>query len=369
MKVALAGVGYWGSKLLRNLVRLIPVRTDVVVIDTLDRMASVYDDYPGIRLALSIEEALEDDDVGAVLIATPVETHADLALQALMAGRHVFVEKPLASSVSEAAAVVRAADELGLKLMVGHTFLFSPRIERIAAHLATGASGRIHYVTSERLNLGRHRSDVDVIWDLAPHDFSIIFHLLGEFPLSVQTMGKSVWRPGFPDVAFMNLTFPSGTIASVSVSWLAPRKIRSTLLVAENQMIVYDDTNAEEPVKIFDKGVVHTEAATFAANQLTYRYGDTVAPYVGVDEPLSQELTHFLGWCAGTRPPLSDGRFGLEVVRALEAADRSWHEGSVRVDLDDIDLDGLSIPARLSHPPLPAVGVAPGPEALPQRVG
>ena len=369
MKVALLGVGYWGSKLLRNLVRLIPVRSNIVVVDSLDRLSSAYDDHPGITLAVSLEEALADDDVEAVLIATPVETHSDLALQALRAGRHVFVEKPLASSVSDAVRVVRTADEMGLKLMVGHTFLFSPRVERIAAHLATGETGRIHYVTSERLNLGRHRSDVDVIWDLAPHDFSIIFHLLGEFPVSVQTTGKSVWRAGFPDVAFLNLTFPSGTIASVSVSWLAPRKIRSTLLVGENQMIVYDDTNADEPIKIFDKGVVRTEAATFAANQLTYRYGDTVAPYVGVDEPLSQELAHFLGWCADARPPLSDGWFGLEVVRALEAADRSWQDGNVPVDVAAIDLDGLSKPARVNHHRSPALGGAPVHDALPRRAG
>jgi len=333
VKVALVGVGYWGSKLLRNLVRLVPVRSNIVVVDCLERLASTYDEHPGIRLAVSLDQALSDDEVGAVVIATPVETHAELALQALIAGRHVFVEKPLASSVPEAFEIVEAADELGLKLMVGHTFLFSPRVERIAAHLATGEAGRIHYVTAERLNLGRHRSDVNVIWDLAPHDFSIICHLLGEFPSSVQTTGKSVWRPGCPDVAFMNLEFPSGTIASVSVSWLAPRKIRNTLLVAENQMIAYDDTNAEEPVKIFDKGVVRTEGVTFAANQLTYRYGDTVAPYVGVDEPLCQELAHFLGLCAGERPPLSDGWFGLQIVRTLEAADRSWQEGSVRTDI------------------------------------
>jgi len=181
-----------------------------------------------------------------------------------------------------------------------------------------------------------------------------------------------VWRPGCPDVAFMNLAFPSGTIASVSVSWLSPRKIRSTLLVAENQMIVYDDTNADEPVKIFDKGVVRTEAVTFAANQLTYRYGDTVAPYIGVDEPLSQELAHFLAWCADERPPLSDGWFGLEVVRALEAADRSWREGNVRVEIDEIDgidIDHLCAPASLNRHPSPAVGAAPTPDALPRRAG
>jgi predicted dehydrogenase len=211
-KVALVGLGYWGSKLMRNLVKQLE-RRQLVVVDTIDRMAEAYDEYPGIQLAVSLEEALADDDVEAVLVATPATTHAELARQALEAGRHVLVEKPLASTTSEAVELARLADRRGLTLCVGHTFLFSPRVQRIAAHLATGDAGRIHYVTSSRLNLGQHRSDVNVIWDLAPHDFSILFHLLGEAPVSAQTVAKSVVQPGSPDVAFISLTFPSGTIA------------------------------------------------------------------------------------------------------------------------------------------------------------
>jgi len=333
MKVALIGVGYWGSKLLRNLAKRLPL-TDIVAVDTVERLAAVYDDHPGIQLALSLEEVLGDSDVRAVLIATPVETHAALARQALRAGRHVFVEKPLAASVAEAEDLAAMADRLGALLMVGHTFLFSPRVRRIADHLTTGDLGPIHYITSARLNLGLHRSDVNVIWDLAPHDFSIIFHLLGEFPVSVQATAKSVLRPGCPDVAFIDLAFPSGTIASVSVSWLAPKKVRNTVIVGEHQMIVYDDTNAEEPVKIYDKGVVSPEGATFAANQLTYRYGDTVAPYVAIDEPIGLELDQFFACMEGGRT-ISDGWFGVSVVRALEAADRSWQDGAVPVTIGD----------------------------------
>jgi predicted dehydrogenase len=270
-----------------------------------------------------------------VLVATPVTTHFDLVRQALVAGRHVFVEKPLASSPADALELALLADDRDLTLMVGHTFLFSPRVECIASHLAAGQAGRIHYVTSNRLNLGLHRSDVNVIWDLAPHDFSIIFHLLGEFPVSAQTVAQSVVRTDCPDVAFINLTFPSGTIASVAVSWLAPRKVRSTVLVGENQMIVYDDTFAEEPVKIYDKGVVRPETASFGANQLTYRYGDTVAPYVPADEPLAREIAYFLRAVKGGAPvALSDGWFGFLVVTALEAADRSWRDGGVPVAVD-----------------------------------
>jgi predicted dehydrogenase len=333
-KVALLGLGYWGSKLMRNLVKQLE-RRQLVVVDTIDRMAEAYDEYPGIQLAVSLEEALADDDVEAVLVATPATTHAELARQALEAGRHVLVEKPLASTTSEAVELAQLADRRGLTLCVGHTFLFSPRVQRIAAHLATGDAGRIHYVTSSRLNLGQHRSDVNVIWDLAPHDFSILFHLLGEAPVSAQTLAKSVVQPGSPDVAFISLTFPSGTIASVMVSWLAPRKVRSTVLVAENQMIVYDDTFAEEPIKIYDKGVVRAEAASFAANQLTYRYGDTVAPYVPVEEPLAREIARFLESArTGRRLGLSDGWFGVQVVMALDAADQSWKQGGLPVMVD-----------------------------------
>ena len=339
MKVALVGVGYWGSKLLRNLVRSPSLRRrDIVAVDTLDRLGTAYDDWPGITLALSLEEALADDAVRAVVIATPVETHAALAEAALSAGRHVLVEKPLAASMSDALALARSADERGLTLMAGHTFLFSPRVRAIATHLASGATGRIQYVTSARLNLGLYR-DVNVIWDLAPHDFSVLFHLLDESPSFVQSTVKSVVSPGCPDVAFISLTFPSGTIASVMVSWLAPKKVRNTVLVGERQMIVYDDTYAEEPVKIYDKGVVRTDAATFAANQLTYRYGDTVAPYVPVDEPLAVELEHFLACIADGSRPVSDGWFGCEVVAALEAADRSWRNGGLPEPVEPAELD------------------------------
>jgi predicted dehydrogenase len=333
MKVALVGLGYWGPKLVRNLVAS-PEVEDVVVCDrSVDRLAAACRQFPTVIPALRFDEALDDPEVSAVFIATPVETHAPLTRMALESGRHVLVEKPLASSAQEAIELTQLADSLGLRLMVGHTFLFSPRLECISDYLATGKLGRVHYVTSSRLNLGLHRADANVIWDLAPHDFSILCHLLGEFPVTVQTAARGAGRPDLPDVAFINLTFPSGALASVAVSWLAPRKVRNTVIVGEQQMIVYDDTNSDEPVKIYDQGVVLEESDSFGENQLTYRYGDTIAPHVVATEPLGLEVAHFLERINDNEPMRSDGWFGAGIVDALEGAHRSWELGGQTVEV------------------------------------
>lgn len=335
MKVALVGLGYWGSKLLRNLVTLKGPGAVVAVDSHVDRLVTASAAHPGVHFAASIDAVVADDEVGAVLVATPLESHFELARAALAAGKHVFVEKPLASSSADAVELARMADARRLTLMVGHTFLFSPRVERIAEYLDKGEMGQVHYVLSSRLNLGLHRSDANVIWDLAPHDFSIIFHLLKEMPVLAQTMAHSVVRPGIPDVAFINLTFPSAAIAQVTVSWLAPRKERQTVLVGQHNMTVYDDTNADEPIKVYDKGVVVPESPDFGENQLTYRYGNVVAPHVPAHEPLARELTHFLDCVDGAHPCRSNGWFGVQVVRALEAADQSWRRGGVPVEIEE----------------------------------
>jgi len=331
MKVALVGTGYWGSKLLRNLVALMGGDNVVAVDSHLDRLAEVCAVYPTVRACRSLDEALADADVAAVVIATPVESHARLAEAALRSHRHVLVEKPLTTSVSAAADLVDLAEAHERVLMVGHTFLFSPRVQWISDFLQRRGLGGLHYITSSRLNLGMHREDANVIWDLAPHDFSVIFHLLGEFPSSVTTSARSVVRADLPDVAFIDLMFTSGVIASVAVSWFAPRKIRSLMLVGDSSMLVYDDTDPEEPVKVHDRGVVLDDSADFGMHQLTYRYGDTIAPHIAVREPLAQQLAHFVDAIERRVSPLSDGRFGLGVVAALEAADASWRSGGIPV--------------------------------------
>ncbi len=334
-KVALVGLGYWGEKLLRNLATVIDQQAIVAVDLRPDRQRLLSPTYPAVTFAGSIEAALEHDDVRGVIIATPVVTHADLARQALEAGRHVLVEKPLAASAREARELVLLGQARELTVMAGHTFLFSPRVEAVKSRLDRGEIGRLHYATTSRLNLGLYRRDIDVVWDLAPHDFSIVFHLFGECPTIVQTTAQSSVGNGAPDVAFINLTFPSGAIASVIVSWRAPKKVRNIVVVGEQGMIVYEDTQPDEPVKIYDRGVLSTESASFGEHQLTYRYGDTVSPYISAQEPLARELAHFLACVKDPRERCrSDGWFGYEVVRALEAADRSWRLGGVPVAVD-----------------------------------
>lgn len=332
-KIALIGLGYWGEKILRNLVEL--TGSDRVMgIDTNPaRVAAMARRYPSLDYRTEVG-AIEDDDVEAVIVATPVESHARLVRRALSAGRHVLVEKPLATRTEDAVELAEAATRGGLTLMVGHTFLFSPRVEAVAEALRGGRIGQLAYMSTSRLNLGLYRSDINVIWDLAPHDFSIIFYLLGEFPTRIQTTARSsVQHGGIADVAFVSLMFPSGVIASVVTSWRAPRKVRTVLVVGDRGMIVYDDTNGDEPVKLYDRGVVVTDSASFGENQLTYRYGDTVAPHVAPLEPLTLELRHFLDSIGRQARPRSDGWFGVEVVRALEAADQSWRSDGLPVDL------------------------------------
>jgi predicted dehydrogenase len=286
-----------------------------------DRAAAL---APGVRLRRSLDEALDDPEVFAVVVATPLATHAALAEQAMAGGRHVLVEKPLAQSPQEAEHLTELAESNGLTLMTGHTFLFSPRVERIRDMVQSGGMGNVHYVTSARLNLGMHRSDANVIWDLAAHDFSIVFHILGEFPIAAHTVAHGIISPDLPEVAFIDLTFRSGVIASVQVAWLAPRKVRNTVIVGERNMVVYDDTNGEEPVKVYDRGVILPDGEIgFGEHQLTYRYGDTTALYVPPAEPLALEVEHFLEGARTGRPRRSDGRFGTEVVKVLAAADRS----------------------------------------------
>lgn len=323
MKIAVVGVGYWGSKLLRNLVAIQGADNVVAVDRNIDQLASNLGLH-AVASCLSLEQALSDDSIEAVIVATPVATHTELVAQALEAGRHVLVEKPFTRSTAEAQDLVTLADARNRVLMVGHTFLFSPRVEWISRYLSTQAASRIHYLTSSRLNLGLHRPDANVIWDLGAHDVSIICHLLGEFPTSVSATARGVYRDEHPEIAFMDLTFPSGVIASISVSWLSPLKVRNLVLVTDAGMVVYNDVDPDEPVKVYDKGVVRTESPDFGLNQLTYRYGDTIAPHILVQEPLALELAHFVQCIRTGERPISDGEFGVGIVAALEAADDSW---------------------------------------------
>jgi predicted dehydrogenase len=265
---------------------------------------------------------LTDDGIDAVAVATPVSTHHPLALAALDAGKHVFVEKPLASSAAAARELMEAAGARALVLMPGHTFLYSPPVTAIQSLIASGDLGDIYFVSTSRVNLGLHQPDVSVAWDLGPHDFSILRYWLDEAPEHVSALSRSCIMPGTPDVAFINLEFASQAIAHVELSWLAPSKLRRTTIVGSRKMVVYDDTS-NEPVRIFDSGVMVPDPSTFGEYKLTYRTGDIVSPCIDASEPLRLELEDFCNAIETGSVPRSSARVGYDVVRVIEAVDAS----------------------------------------------
>jgi predicted dehydrogenase len=335
VRTAVVGLGYWGPNLVRNLNELWDAELLSVCDARPDALQAISRRYPAVRPTTSYDDLLEDPLIEAVIVATPVATHHDLAAAALRAGKHVFVEKPLAASTGEALDLVELAREMGLVLMPGHTFLYSPPVNMVRDLIVSGELGEIYFVSTSRVNLGLHQRDVSVAWDLGPHDFSILRYWLDETPRYVSAMSRACIFGSIPDVAFINLEFESGVIAHVELSWLAPSKLRRTTIVAERKMVVYDDTS-NEPVRIFDSGVVPRDPASFGEYQLSYRMGDIVSPRVPVAEPLSLELTDF---CAAIREgsmPRSSGDLGLEVVRTIEAVCDSLAADGARVRLTDV---------------------------------
>lgn len=328
MHVGVIGCGYWGPNLIRNLVANRGCESITVCDANEANLERARERFPHLRCLNSADELLADSSIEAVLIATPVSTHYPLAKAALSTGRHTFVEKPLTASVAEAESLIQLADRMGVTLMVGHTFEFSPPVVKIKEIIESGSLGDIYYVSAIRVNLGIHQKDVSVVWDLAPHDLSMLFYWLDEAPSAVAMMGGAYVRPSISDVAFINLQFASGTIANIQVSWLSPSKLRQTTIVGSQKMLIYDDTNAMERVKVFDRGVEFREPMTFNEYSLTYRTGDIVSPAISTTEPLQLELEHFLHCAESGARPRTDGLSGLRVVRVLEAIERSGRNGN-----------------------------------------
>jgi predicted dehydrogenase len=325
--VALVGYGYWGPNLLRNYMELPGATVEMVCDRSEARLDRVRARFPMIEVTRDFEMVLERSSIEAVLIATPISSHYAFAAAALGAGKHVFVEKPMASSAEECRALIRLAEQRGLTLMVGHTFLFSPPVRKVKEILDSGEVGDVFFVTSSRVNLGLHQRDVSVVWDLAPHDLSILHYWLGEAADRVSVLGRGCINAAVPDVAFMNLRFPSGIVAEVQVSWLSPVKLRRTVVVGSKKMLMYDDTESVEKVKVFDHGVDFREPESFGEFQMSYRTGDIVSPRVGTTEPLYIESEHFIHCVQTGARPLTDGVAGLWVVASLEAAERSLRAG------------------------------------------
>lgn len=325
-KVAVVGAGYWGPNLIRNFVAKRACSELWVCERDEARLERIKERYPSVRATTSFDEVL-NSDVDGVVIATAVGSHYPLATQALEVGKHVFVEKPLAASVEQAQSLVDQAERSDRRLMVGHTFEYSPPVMKLGELIRGDVLGRIFFISSNRVNLGLHQKDISVVWDLAPHDFSILFYWLDDRPVTISAMGRDFVQEGIPDVAFISVEFSSGTLAHLEVSWLSPSKLRRTTIVGAKKMAVYDDTEAFEKVKIFDRGVDYKDPETFGEFQLSYRTGDIVSPRLDSFEPLSVEADEFLSAISEGRRPRSDGRSGLRVVEALAAAERSLLEG------------------------------------------
>jgi predicted dehydrogenase len=332
VRTAVVGLGYWGP----NLVRVLNEIPDAEVswICDLDEsaLARIGRRYPAARTTTAYDDVLADDAVEAIVIATPVTTHHALAMAALQAGKHVFVEKPLAASTAEATELVDAAAAAGLVLMPGHTFLYSPPVVYSRDLIRGGELGDIYFITTSRVNLGLHQTDVSVVWDLGPHDFSILRYWLDEAPVRVSAFSRSCVFDNSPDVAFINLEYASGTVAHVELSWLAPSKLRRTAVVGSQKMLVYDDTS-NEPVRLFDSGADLPDPGTFGEYRLTYRTGDILSPRLTVAEPLALEMADFCQCVRTGREPRSSGAVGLDVVNTIEAVERSLEERGMPMDV------------------------------------
>jgi predicted dehydrogenase len=329
LSVGVVGLGYWGPNLLRGLLDQPDV--DVSYICDLDeeRLSIAGRRYPGAKTTSCYEDLLADPCVDAILIATPVFTHFELSAKALYAGKHTFVEKPLAPSAGEAGKLMELAEERDVRLMCGQTFLYSPAVAAIKTLIDLNELGEIFFISSSRVNLGLHQRDVSVVWDLGPHDFSILLHWLGEMPETITARGRDSIVQGIHDVAFITLQFPSGIIANVELSWLAPSKLRRTAIVGSNKMVVYED-GAPEPVRVFDRGVVYKDPKTFGEYQLSYRSGDILSPRIAATEPIVTELAEFVRLI---RAEETSGTLELarQVVMLAEASESSLAAGGVPI--------------------------------------
>lgn len=322
--IGVVGYGYWGPNLVRNFAGNPNARLVGIADRDEAKLSACKHLYPGVTLTGRFEDMLEDPAVEAIAIATPVRTHYELALAALKAGKHVFVEKPLAPSSDQVRDLIDEASRRNLTLMVDHTFLYTPAVQKIRELIMKGELGDIYYYASTRSSLGLFQSDVNVIWDLAVHDISIIQYIMNEEPVAVSATGSSHVAGSPENMAHITLFFESKCVAHVSVNWLSPVKVRQTFVGGNKKMIVYDDLEPTEKIKIYDKGIT-LDASPENAHQfrIGYRAGDMWAPHISTKEALQAEVEHFIECVQTGATPVSSGLSGLRVVEVLEAASRS----------------------------------------------
>jgi predicted dehydrogenase len=334
LKVGVVGCGYWGPNLIRNFRSLPDCQLKIMCDLSQQRLIHLKTLYPEVQRSMDYDHMLNGVELDAVVIATAVKSHYAMAKASLQAGKHTFIEKPMASSSGQCEELIGIAQKKGLVLMVGHTFLYSPPVKKIREIVDSGDIGEIRYICARRLNLGLFQNDINVAWDLAPHDISIILSIIGEQPITVNCRGSAHITQGIEDVTTMCLGFAKQRTAIIHSSWLDPRKVREMTIVGSKRMIVYDDVAPLEKIRIFDARVESPpHYDTFAEFQYAYHYGDMYVPYVKQEEPLKTECQHFLDCIKNGTPPLTDGKQGLELVRILEASTRSLEKGGAPVGL------------------------------------
>jgi len=339
--IAVIGCGYWGPNLIRNFRSIPEVRVRTVCDKSPERLNHTRSVYPEVETTDDLGRVISDLAIDMVAIATPVATHHALAAACLTAGKHTLVEKPLAATSGQCGELIELARARSLTLMIGHTFIYTATVRKIKEIIDSGEIGELMYICCRRLNLGLFQKDINVAWDLAPHDISIILYFLGVMPLSVNCQGKAHIAPGIEDVTNISMSFANGSFATIQSSWIDPRKIREITIVGTKKMIVYDDTEPLEKIRIYDKSVeCPPHYDTFGEFQYSYHYGDIHSPFVRQEEPLRAECQHFVDCVDGSLRPDSGGPEGLAVVRVLEAANESLRDRGRSVPLESAPATG-----------------------------
>ena len=332
IRIGVIGYGYWGPNIVRNLQSLDGSRVVAVCDKNPKALRRAKQAYPDVRLISDSAELLSSTDVDAVAVVTPVWSHFELAKAALENGKHVFVEKPFTYSAVQAEELIELADRKNLKIMVDHTFLFTGAVKKIRQLIDKGTLGHLYYYDSMRVNLGLFQHDVNIVWDLAPHDLSIMEYLIREKPEAIVATGERHLN-GYEDVAFITVYFPHNIIAHINVNWLSPVKVRTTLIGGEKKMLVWNDLEVDEKIKVYDKGVQMTNGEGVHELLVSYRSGDMWAPRVEQTEALKTELGYFIDCVSNHKTPFNDGEAGLRVVKMLEATDRSIRERGALIHL------------------------------------
>ncbi|MBI3853216.1 MAG: Gfo/Idh/MocA family oxidoreductase [Verrucomicrobia bacterium] len=362
INIGVVGCGYWGPNLVRNFRSLPDCNLKMMCDISQARLTHLKSLYPEVEGATDYSHMLNGSGLDAVVIATAVRTHYPMAKASLLAGKHTFIEKPITTSSHECEELIEIARKQGLVLMVGHTFLYSPAVRKIKETVDAGDIGEIRYISARRLNLGLFQKDINVAWDLAPHDISIIQYIMGEQPVTINCRGSAHITPGVEDVTTMCLSFPKQRTAIIHSSWLDPRKVREMTIVGSKRMIVYDDIAPMEKIRIFDARVERPpHYDTFGEFHYAYHYGDVHIPYIKQEEPLKVECQHFLDCIKQGTIPLTSGKRGLELVQILEASSESLKRGGAPIDLShrpngDVHPNGdISVKVTVGTVPQPSV--------------